>query len=292
MASALPPKFIEVEIGSFCNRACAWCPNGWHDRGQAQKFMEPRVWATLLADLGRHRYASRFAFHNYNEPLADPSLLEKVADARRAMPKAFLEVYTNGDFLTRERLEELRGLGLDHVLVTRYPPPSHAFKEPDLAELNKFLDRLGVVARRRRENRVRKILQTVRLGRLRLTVRAPRIQHYTRRAGSVHLEGLPTVTRRRRPCYLPYQAAAIDFHGNLKLCCHVYDTQLPENAPYVIGNVGEQPFSKLWSSPKMQGLREQLARARFAGLPACATCTHKMTPRMLQQVKTTYSLPT
>jgi hypothetical protein len=39
--------------------------------------------------------------------------------------------------------------------------------------------------------------------------------------------------KRRAPCLLPVHSAAIDFHGTLKLCCHIYDTAAPEAAPYL-----------------------------------------------------------
>ena len=101
------PDFIEVEIGTFCNRRCRWCPNGWHERGRQHDRMATRTWRRLLADLRRAEYAGWLAFHNYNEPLADPTLREKVDQARRALPRARLAVYTNGDLLDRAMLDAL-----------------------------------------------------------------------------------------------------------------------------------------------------------------------------------------
>ncbi|MCU0701369.1 MAG: hypothetical protein MUC96_33080, partial [Myxococcaceae bacterium] len=52
MSAAPLPGFIEVEIGTYCNRQCAWCPNGWHDRGleARSKSMRDETWRALLDD--------------------------------------------------------------------------------------------------------------------------------------------------------------------------------------------------------------------------------------------------
>ena len=109
------PGFIEVELGSFCNRRCGWCPNAFSERGQTRNEMKDSTWAALLDSLSAARFAGWFAFHNYNEPLADPRLLERVADARERLPHAKLELHTNGDFLDRLMLDALAGLGVELV---------------------------------------------------------------------------------------------------------------------------------------------------------------------------------
>ncbi len=283
------PTFLEVEIGSYCNRQCAWCPNGWHDRGQAQAFMEDRVWNALLLDLSAQRYAGWFAFHNYNEPMADPHLMQRVAQARSAMPRARLTIYTNGDFLTRTNTLALEQAGVRELRITRYPPNKDAFVEPDAKEMDLYLRRLDLVGMGATVNKPRKLERRLMLGRMRILLRLPRIDSYTNRAGSVGLVQLGG-TPRTRPCYLPFQAAAVDHLGNLKLCCHIYDATLAENAPYVMGNVADTPFSTLWSGATLNRARTQLAATNFKGLPACATCTHQMVPRLERWVLTHHAV--
>jgi len=279
------PDYIEVEIGSYCNRRCAWCPNGWSERSRRRDQIDPAVWSALLEDLGRHGYHGWLAFHNYNEPLADPTLFGKIAQLRRQVARARPVVYSNGKRLSREALERLLAAQVHEVRVTLYPQKRQMHAEPEPERLLSFLGKLGLADHARLEDRERRLVAHARLGALRLLVGAPRIAHYTNRGGSVGLEALRARTSRDWPCYYPVASAAIDFHGNLKLCCHIYDTQQEENRPFVIGNVGEQPFSALWSSQRMQRLREQLGRADFSGLPACAGCGHRMVERFLRKIR-------
>ncbi|MEW5740751.1 MAG: radical SAM/SPASM domain-containing protein [Myxococcota bacterium] len=277
-----PPGFIEVELGAYCNRRCAWCPNGWHERGLSRASMKDAVWRSLLEDLSRSGYSGWFAFHNYNEPMADPRLLERVADARRALPHAKLELHTNGDFLTPARLRELLEAGIDLTRVTLYPTNARAFEEPDPARATRFFAKLHVKPRPLVEKES-KLERHGRLGRMQLIVRLPRIAHYTDRLGAVGLAGLEAGSPRTTPCLLPFHSAAIDYHGTLKLCCHVYDTTAADQRAYALGNVGETPFSALWASPRLQELRAQLARADFSRLPGCARCTHR-TPAWMRSL--------
>ena len=275
MSAAPLPGFIEVEIGTYCNRQCAWCPNGWHDRGleARSKSMRDETWRALLDDLSLAGFSGWFAFHNYNEPMADPRLLERLRDAHAAMPRAKLEVHTNGDFLTAASMRELQDAGCALTRVTLYPSNEKALEPPDEARLHRFLGRLGLTSEHR-VVKATKLEHRVRVGAMELVVRLPRIDHYTDRAGTVHFEPLASTEARTTPCWLPFHSAAVDVHGALKLCCHVYDTTAPTMKTYVIGDVGEASFTSLWRSRRMDSLRRQLARADFSKLKACASCTH------------------
>ncbi|MBI5545940.1 MAG: radical SAM/SPASM domain-containing protein [Deltaproteobacteria bacterium] len=280
-----PPSHLEVEIGTFCNRRCPWCPNGWSERGQRHDRMPERIWRALLRDLRATRFEGTFAFHNYNEPLADPSLLGRVRQARRAMPHARLSIFTNGDLLDRPMLDRLVRAGVDEMRVTLYPPARRAFEPPDATVIARLLRRLRIGRKGLQVDKERRIERRLRVGRALLVIKVPRIESYCDRAGSVALAQLASRRRRRAGCLYPYLSAAIDFRGNLKLCCHVYETSRPEDRPYVVGNVGETPFSELWASARLDRLRARLARADFRGLPACARCTHRMRPWMIREAK-------
>jgi radical SAM protein with 4Fe4S-binding SPASM domain len=53
-----------------------------------------------------------------SESLLDPELEARIAYARRKKPGAFINVFTNGTYLTPERFEALQDAGLDMVLVS------------------------------------------------------------------------------------------------------------------------------------------------------------------------------
>lgn len=276
------PGFIEVELGSFCNRRCGWCPNAFSERGQRRNEMADATWAALLDDLHRARFAGWFAFHNYNEPLADPRLLERVEQARARLPKAKLELHTNGDFLDRAMLDALVQRGVELIRVTLYPSNEKAFDPPEPHRARRFLARLGLGDTQRESRKRSKLELTTRVAHTELVVRVPEIDRYTTRAGNAPMPGLKETARRTERCLLPFHSAAIDYLGNLKLCCHIFDTSSTDAKPYVLGNVARTPFSALWSGERMSALRRQLMRADFSGLDACAGCAH-VTPEHIER---------
>lgn len=52
------------------------------------------------------------------EPLLDAKLVERVRYARKKKPSAFIDVFTNGVYLTPKRFEELRDAGLTSIQVS------------------------------------------------------------------------------------------------------------------------------------------------------------------------------
>lgn len=276
------PGFIEVELGSFCNRRCGWCPNAFSERGQQRNEMADATWEALLEDLGAARFAGWFAFHNYNEPLADPRLLERVTTARARLPKAKLELHTNGDFLDRAKLDALVTRGVELVRVTLYPSNEKAFDPPEPHRARRFLARLGLGDTQRESKKHTKLELTTRLAATELVVRVPEISKYSTRAGNAPMKGLRSTHARTTPCLLPFHSAAIDYLGNLKLCCHIFETTGEEASPYVIGNVATTPFTELWSGERLTRLRRQLMHADFTGLGACAGCAH-VTPEHVER---------
>lgn len=63
-------KLIEIEVASFCNRKCWFCPNSFVDRTQNVRFDES-VYAKIIKDLAQIDYSGMLNFHRFNEPLAD-----------------------------------------------------------------------------------------------------------------------------------------------------------------------------------------------------------------------------
>jgi MoaA/NifB/PqqE/SkfB family radical SAM enzyme len=204
-----------------------------------------------------------------------------VERARERLPGAKLELHTLGDLLDRPLLEALVARGVELVRVTLYPSNERAFLPAEPARARRFLERLGlpedaVVKKRGKLELHAQLKQTA------LVVRVPEIAAYTTRAGNAPLPGLAQTKQRTSPCLLPFHSAAIDYLGNLKLCCHVFESTAPDAAPYVIGNVEQTPFTELWSGPKLTALRRKLMDADFEGLSACAGCAHR-TPEHIER---------
>lgn len=237
--------------------------------------MADSTWDAILDDLCEVQYSGHFAFHNYNEPLIDPLLFVKVAQARKALEHARLAIFTNGDFLDRETFEKLAALGVDNIRVSLYPPANEAFEEPQPERIISYLERALDVRISESDVFMDHHLQArILVDSVNFHFMAPVVRHYHNRGGAVRLEELNDHSAREIPCFLPFLSAAIDYLGNLKLCCEIYDVSLPDNRIYNIGNVADGGFTQLWFSDRMNHIRQKIAVANYKELPACRSCRY------------------
>lgn len=269
------PSFIEVETSTYCNRTCLWCPNGWNSRGKERHFMVDSIWNSILEDLQKVNYSGQFAFHNYNEPLIDPTLISKVNQTRQMLKDARLSVFTNGDYLNTATFQTLADAGVNRIRVTLYPLQNDHFNRPNKDQIVTYLKRkLSVTLSA--DDIVREVHfhAYLKLQNVELHIIVPFIQQYHNRGGTVKIDELALPDIRREPCYLPFSSAAIDYLGNLKLCCEIYDVTTPSYEKYSVGNISEGGFLKLWFSKRMDRFRNQVSNADFTGLEACQQCRY------------------
>lgn len=278
------PIFTEVEIGSYCNRICKWCPNGWNERGRKREYIREEIWEMILNELNNVNYQGWFAFHNYNEPLADDSIFSKISQAREVLNQAKLTLFTNGDYLNKAVLHKLIDLGVNQIRINLYPDDDTLSSGNPEQRIFSFFNKLGL------EKTNKAIFKGVHLQAFhhvkstQLHFIVPNVALYHYRGGAVPLKELALRKPRSLPCFLPFRSAAIDYHGNLKLCCEIYDASLPKNRDYIIGNVIEQGFLNLWFSDKMNSFRKRVEVANFDGLDACTFCKYVLSEDQLNEL--------
>jgi len=74
----------------------------------------------VFTQLGEIDYAAQIKVARYSEPLTNPHLPERIAQARRLVPKAQLAVVTNTDYLNTDVLARLRDSGLNVLFMSIY----------------------------------------------------------------------------------------------------------------------------------------------------------------------------
>lgn len=83
--------------------------------------MEEPVWRMVLDDLSEIGYRLNFVMNSYKEPPADRAILDRIREARTAMPYARLMIYTNGDYLDPDYIEALAEAGVElHAYLHPY----------------------------------------------------------------------------------------------------------------------------------------------------------------------------
>lgn len=260
-------RVVEIENHSYCNRVCPFCPNSFLDRRSQNVLMLDSLYNRILDDLASIEYNQALVWSRYHEPLAHSSIFERVARARARLPKAYLVLVSNGDYLNHESLQQLESADADRLMLDLYLPEGH---ERDLAEIEtekrKFAARTGLVL-----SPIGEFDYRCCGSRIQITMGVPRYtgEHVSTRGGLVDVVHLRTY-QRHTVCFNPLHSVVVDFNGKGMLCCQVRsDSPLQSSA--IIGDL-MQPGYTLFH------LYGDLAPAR-AGLlapgpkdGACRTC--------------------
>lgn len=108
---------VEIEISSLCNRHCSYCPQCKIDR--KRELLPFDIFEKIMYELKEINYSGGLAFHQYNEPLLEFEYLCKcISFSRKVNPNIRLELYTNGDLLTKKKYRKLKKLGVNRLVVT------------------------------------------------------------------------------------------------------------------------------------------------------------------------------
>ena len=70
-------RLIEIELFSFCNRKCKWCPNFYIDRNSNIFYLNKQIFINLVKELKEINYSNYITFSRYNEPLSNIKILNQ-----------------------------------------------------------------------------------------------------------------------------------------------------------------------------------------------------------------------
>ena len=230
--------YIDVETSSQCNRRCGYCPNAFHDRLSSNRFMSDAVFSSFVEDLRLIDYAHELHFVGFNEPLMHAeNILARIAQARRALPRASLIVFSNGDYLDRAYLDELVAAGMSALIVSVHLAPEKPYSEEAVFErINRLARGLEMMIRPVQYMPGAFInVQLVR-DRLDVTVRQFDYQKYgSNRASSLKNVG-PQIDMRTAACLLPIHQFVLGHQGKAMPCCTMMSDD-PHNAGHVVGDL-------------------------------------------------------
>ena len=263
---------VEVETHSYCNRRCDYCPNVIGDRLGPNVRMAPEIYAKLLSGLAEVGFAGGFVLNSYNEPLYDRAILDRIAEARAALPKARLMIYTNGDYLTPGYVTDLAAAGLNYCHVSIHLKQGDRYTEAYvLNRIAEIAHRTGLQARFDQIVPGSHIIARFDTPLLMMETRALNFAKHGNDRGGL-LPDLSPKAARTEPCSFVFNHFHIGYTGNVVPCCHIRSDR-PEHAQHVIGNLGRAAsiFDIAFSARAAVWRRAMLDEAEKTG--PCATCT-------------------
>lgn len=269
-------RLVEIEIASFCNRKCWFCPNSFVDRYSSSIELPEHVYLKIIDNLAEIDYSGMINFHRFNEPLANKELiLKRVKQARKSLPKALLGIFTNGDYLDRDYLDSLREVGIGHITMSYYFGKNIEFDVENVIKpaINKMANKLNLqykeVVNDDRQYGVRFIYDG-----MDMIYRAwnPRV-NASNRAGSINDECIPSV-KRDFPCYYPLREIFIDYNGLVMPCCNMR-SDVETHKQFVLGDIAEVDLFELFMNEKFIKIRKALM-SNTPQYEVCKYCDYKI----------------
>ncbi|MGB7533073.1 MAG: radical SAM protein [Halobacteriota archaeon] len=271
-------QMVEIEVFSFCNRKCWFCSNAIIDRHSQNIRMSEGIYHKIISNLKEINYANRISYSRYNEPLADRIILDRLCEAREALPHATLHISTNGDYLKKDYLRELYDAGLRSLNIQVYLPESFEYTD-ELAA--KYL--VSTIKHYALPYRF-VFKKPVDWLEYRLEFRDMDIRLYARnfkvngtdRGGIVAHLKIDEI--RESPCLIPFHDMYIDYNGKVVPCCNIR-SDWPGHSKFILGDLNEQRetlFSIFTSSKIVAWRRALINYGKKNG--ACNSCKFEEIP--------------
>ncbi len=263
--------YVEIEIFSFCNRQCWFCPNSFIDRHSQNIFMKEETYLKILKDLKSIGFKGGITYSRYNEPTADKIFLTRLKQAREMLPEAILFTHSNGDYITKEYIDELADAGLNLIRLQCYLNKNEKFDLENVVipKMEKNAQRIGLPYKVRTKT---KTCYEVEFEHPKLSIiwEANDFEHSIGVNRGETIEGMPDYER-KKPCLSPFRRMYIDYEGSVMPCCQVrHDVESHKNM--IMGNVEKESLFEIFTGKKFADLRKHLACFGPKKHP-CTTCT-------------------
>jgi radical SAM protein with 4Fe4S-binding SPASM domain len=268
------PWSVQVELTEGCNRLCSFCGlNGIRTGPGCFKFMTIGIAERTAMECASLCPTARYEFAMHGEPLANPKYLEILRIFRAYLPKAQMQVTTNGRVLMKtqdgmnRRLRELLGV-VDFVLVDTYEPERTKLQQMLRASPEKVLDFYSDLAPRgvspwannRRKGELQgTVIILDDLGERDGEVASRVILNHAGNNGQTIDKPLA------KTCTNPFREVSVAYDGNVNICCMDWGHE------YVCGNVMEDGLEKIWWGDRFTAARAFLQAKRREFTP-CNRC--------------------
>lgn len=128
-------RMVELEMHSFCNRQCWFCPNQFIDRQGPVQWLDEFILDKVLSDLALINYDNIITFSGNCEPFSQRmEFIDKVHIVRRYLPDAFLMTNTNTDYLTTNLVNQAALAGMDVIKAQLYFEKDEEFTNQAVSE--------------------------------------------------------------------------------------------------------------------------------------------------------------
>lgn len=145
------PRLVCVETTNYCNATCSFCPNKAlsHDK----MHMSDELFDKIIEDCREFSLEEIEPFM-LGEPFSDPKIISRMEKIRSRLPKTRLRLYSNGFAMTPKKIDQLVGLGIDHLFISLNTLDPIKYKDVMGLNLSKTLDNMRYLTDPVRKNKI------------------------------------------------------------------------------------------------------------------------------------------
>jgi MoaA/NifB/PqqE/SkfB family radical SAM enzyme len=225
-------KNIELNIVESCNRTCEFCPHDMDDYQFTKGKADLSLYEKLVEQLNSQNYSGSITLCGFGEPLMHKNINTIINILRKS--NATIELITNGELLTKKKLDNLFLNGLDFINVSIYE--------------SKYVKKITDLLSQLREEQY--LIRDRYLGKIKIVDRKNIITSSVK-------------TNKSRSCWLPSYKMIINYNGDVMLCCNDW------TRTNVFGNIYNTDIWDIWCENLMSKRLELLAGHRNG---VCASC--------------------
>lgn len=251
-------RLVELELFSYCNRKCRWCPNSNIDRKSKTEWLNYDVISALLQELKDNAFTGKFSFSRYNEPFAYFDALQQACMIiKQKFPDAVLVSNTNGDFITEQIIKEMQ---IDELTIMDYDYKGRDFALAKLQEWHvSDITEYGHYFVGKYENK--KVLYYYSwLETANISDRGGNLTEYSK-------------IKREVPCFEPLYFIGVNYDGTVSPCCNVRN-DCEKQKDFILGDLKESTLSEILSSDKYKDFVRHVTSADFTSDMPCYYCNN------------------
>jgi len=297
------PESMHIDPANICNFRCAFCPTG--DKtllasvNRPSGIMDFDLFTRIIDDLaGMVRRSGRplSILHLYKdgEPLLNRRFPEMAAYAKRAGVADLVTTTTNASLMTPELAGRLIESGIDQVRISVIHVGSARYREltqtwPDYekvvanvaflhTEKRRRKSRLAVHAKINDTGLTEAERQAFRrdFGPISDELRIDSLMGWSLSESKDFTLGVPVTTgmdgvsplRQRRVCPEPFSRLAINFDGQVSICC------VDWSFGTIVGDLRHERLPEVWNGERLQRFRLTHLSGKRGEIPVCAECQY------------------
>lgn len=247
---------IILELNSKCNRKCWFCTNSLFHGNEENADMPEEVFQKIIDELADIQYSQEICLSLFNEPLISSKLEGRIQIIKKRLPNCFIYAFSNGDYLTKDRIASLEASGLDLLITDIYMDKLSYDLHEAYERASKLCKKLELPVCF--ENHEERIYGHCMFKNLMLEFISQDFSTSAcNRAESLPDSlPIPKITSHPLPCVKNFMSFHIDFRGDTWPCPNFHH-EFEAHKQYCLGNVMDESIFDIYIGKKLTDYRER-----------------------------------